>query len=240
MNRSNAPVPRYHVIKETLYFEIRSGLYKPGDCIPSEKELQDRFQVSRTTVRRAIKELADEGLLDPEPGRGTYVLSPKLSSSLRRLWGFHEEMSALGFTPSVETLSIETIEADKVMADRFGVAEGEALWRLRRLQKIDGEPMALLTVYLVVKYTPMLKALLESVSSIYQILTNSGIILASAEESLEAVVLRSKDARLLGVKSGYPGLLIERVSYDQQGRVVEYSVRICRGDRYRYTVTLKR
>lgn len=241
MNIPNAPVPRYHVLKETLRLEIQNGLYRPGECIPSEKELQERFQVSRTTVRRAIKELADEGLLDPQPGRWTFVRTPKLSSSLRRLWGFHEEMTTLGFQPSVETLSVDKIRADKILAAKLDVPEGARLWRLVRLQKIDDEPMALLTAYHVVSHVPALGQMLDVVSSsAYRILGNSGIVLAKAEEALEAILIKSDEAKLLAVKAGHPGLHIERISYDQLDRVVEYSTRICRGDRYRYTTSLSR
>jgi GntR family transcriptional regulator len=241
MELGNAPVPLYHVLKETLRLEIRSGLYKPGQLIPPEKELQDRFNVSRTTVRRAIRDLSDEGLLDPQPGRGTYVRSPKLSSVLQRLWGFHEEMAAKGLSPSVQTLSIEKITPDRSLAEKLRVDESEPVWRLVRLQSIDGEPMTLLTTYHLVAHVPGLKQMLESVSnSIYQVLANSGISLSRADEYLEATAIGPRDARLLGVRAGHPGLVIERISYDQRDRIVEYSMRICRGDRYRYAVSLTR
>jgi GntR family transcriptional regulator len=236
---NSGPLPRYHVLKESLRSEIQNGLYAPGSLIPSEKELQDRFLVSRTTVRRAIQDLVEEGVLDPQPGRGTYVRRPKLSSSLRRLWGFHEEMAALGFQPSVETLSAENIPADKVIAEKMRVAEGEPVWHLHRLQKIDGEPLALLHAYLVVSHVPALLQMLDKLSgSIYQTLRQSGVVLAGADEFLEAVLIQPLEAGYLCVKPGHAGLLIERVAYDQQDRVVEYSRRICRGDRYRYSTSL--
>jgi GntR family transcriptional regulator len=239
MNSSLVPIPRYHLLKETLRNEIKNNLYKQGELIPSEKELQERFKLSRTTIRRAIKELSDEGLLDPQPGRGTFVRKPKLSSSLRRLWGFHQEMSALGYVPSVETISAEQIAADKTIAGKFKVPEGEMVWKLIRLQKIDGQQMALLTAYHLVKHVPSLGQILTDANvSVYELLTQNGVFIAHAEESLEAITVSAKEGRILGVKSGYPALLIERLTYDRLDRIVEFSIRVCRADRYRYTSAL--
>src|SRR6478752_6396825 len=101
----NIPVPRYHQLKEILRERVRSGEWKPGDLIPSERELSETYHISRMTTRQAITDLVNEGVFYREQGRGTFVTRNKITQQLIRLTGFTEDIAARGQHPSTKTLS---------------------------------------------------------------------------------------------------------------------------------------
>src|SRR5919205_4653418 len=117
----SGPLPRYYQLKEIIREGIRSGAWPPGSLIPSERELCERYGISRMTARQSITELVNEGLLYREQGRGTFVGRPKIAQKLLRLTGFTEDMKAREQRPGARVLAAEMWPADAATAERLRV-----------------------------------------------------------------------------------------------------------------------
>ena len=139
----NSKVPWYHQVAETLRESLARGEWRPGDLMPSEQELQRRFEVSRVTIRQAMNLLVNEGLIFRQRGRGTFVAHPTIEQGLARIVSFTEDMARRGFTPGTEMLESELIPASPEIAARLDVMPGEELARIRRLRIADDEPMSI-------------------------------------------------------------------------------------------------
>lgn len=237
----HVPIPLYYQIKTRLLEAIENGQLKPGDRVPSERELTERFSVSRMTARQALTELESQGYLFRVQGKGTFVATPKLEQPLAGLTSFTEDMRRRGLEPGAEVLAAEEVSAGKKVAKLLGIAETAPIFRLERLRTAGGEPMALETSHVAVALCP---GLLESEfrnQSLYRILADRcGIRLVKATQSLEAVPATAYEAEILHVREGTPLLLMERVSQDGAGQPVEFVRSLYRGDRYRFTTELMR
>nr|PZN38214.1 MAG: phosphonate metabolism transcriptional regulator PhnF [Bacillota bacterium] len=235
-----APVPLYYQIMRWLLEQIEAGHLKAGDRIPSERELTEQFQVSRMTVRQALRELEAQGYLERVQGKGTYVSIPKVEQPLLALTSFTEDMHRRGMTPGSVLLRAGTIPAGRRCARALGISETEPVVRLERLRLADGKPMALEVTHLPADLCPgILDA--DLTGSLYQLLAERyGVVLARATQTLEAVSATGREARLLGVREGAPLLLMERITRDREGRAVEYVRSLYRGDRYRFSTEMLR
>jgi GntR family transcriptional regulator len=234
------PVPLYFQIKTQLLEAIERGQLKPGDRVPSERELTERYGVSRMTVRQALVELESQGYLHRVQGSGTFVNTPKLEQPLVALTSFTEEMYRRGLAPSSQLLSAQQVVPGRRAGQALAIPETEPVVRLERLRLASGQPMAVEVVHMPATLVPGLLDL-DLSSSLYTILKERyGFTLNRGMQSLEAVAARSSEAKVLGVKEGTPLLMLERVSRDQYGRQVEYTQSCYRGDRYRFTVELIR
>src|SRR5437588_11800459 len=121
----NSPLPRYFQLKEIMRERIRSGEWKPGELIPSERELSEKYGISRMTARQAITELVNEGLFYREQGKGTFVSRHKITQQLIRLTGFTEDIKARGQRPSTKVLIARMQPADEASSERLRIKQGQ-------------------------------------------------------------------------------------------------------------------
>jgi GntR family transcriptional regulator len=231
-------VPKYRQLQHVLE-EMIVGL-RPGEPIPPERELEQRFGVSRITVRQALHQLVLAGRLERVQGKGTFVARPKLEQVLA-LTSFSEEMIQRGMRPGSRMLGVRSVAAPADLADLLDCAVGQPLIELRRLRLADDEPMALETVYLSAERFPALLEADLTDRSLYSWLGERyGVELAHARQTIEATVLGPEEARLLEVPVGTPAFRLERVSYDRRDRPVESVRSLYRGDRYKLQARLER
>ena len=236
-----SPVPLYHQLRESLFEKIESGEWKPGDRIPTEDELCEMYQISKTTVRQALNALAIEGWLRRKQGRGTYVTEPRIEQGPIELTSFSEEMRRSGLRPASKILELKEIPATSKIAKELELGESESVFMIKRLRLANDEPMGIQTAYLSAALLPGL--LDEDLSgSLYQVLEEKyGIIPASAVEMHYATLLDGHEVELLGMSpSGSVGLVAERRAFSQDGRPIEFVSSVMRGDRYRISVRLVR
>jgi GntR family transcriptional regulator len=229
--------PKYSRLKERLLHLI--GSLPAGAPIQTERELCARYGVSRTTVRQALQELVHEGHLYRVQGKGTFVALPKLVQTLQ-LHGHTEEMEAQGLRPGSRLLSAENVPAPPKVAAFFGLAADAQVHKIVRLRLVDGEPMAIQTVFLdAARFGDVGRGLAESVS-LYRLLHDRyDVQLAGGEETIESTVAGRDEAALLETKIGAPLLLLSRRSWEAGGRPVEHAESLYRGDRYRVVVRLE-
>ena len=229
----NSKLPLYHQLYEILRGMILRREWEPGQMIPPEPVLCERYGVSRTTVRQVLDKLVQEGLICRQRGRGTFVARPTVEKAMVRIVSFTEDMRERGFEPSTEVLSSGVVPATEEIAQKLGIEPGEELALLERLRLAGGEPMAIEESYLVRGYCPgilqndfALKPLRQTLARDY------GIHLVRAKQVIRAVLATARQAQLLAIKPKAPLLFIERVSYSQHDVPVEFLRIYYRADRY--------
>lgn len=226
-------------MKVPKYFQVKNAIldlmadHSPGSPVPTERELAEHFSTSRTTVRQAIAELVAEGRLERTQGRGTFIAQPKLMH-VRQLTSFTQDLQALGRNPSSVVLAITREPANKEVAEHLSMQPGATVHRVERLRSVADEPIAHEIAYLPGPL-PRLRAELESRGSLYQTLREAyGIELTRVEDVVETALADPVGASLLGVDTGLPMLLVHRTAWDADGRPVEWTRSVFRGDRFRF------
>jgi GntR family transcriptional regulator len=237
----NSPVPRYHQLKEILRERIRSGEWKPGDLIPSERELSETYDISRMTARQAITDLVNEGVFYREQGRGTFVTQNKITQQLLHLTGFTEDIRARGQRPSTKVLAAGMLPAGETAAGQLRIAEDEPIFVLRRLRLADDEPLAIEVSMLNFKGCEQLAEEDFEHQSLYQLLESKyGIPLMEADQEIEAGLASDDEAKILNVALGSAVLHTRRTTFTDRNRPIEYAKSVYRGNKYTFHTHLKR
>jgi GntR family transcriptional regulator len=235
------PVPLYHQVKTSILRQIEAGHWRPGDRLPSEDELGERFHVSKITVRQALRELALIGYIRREQGRGTFVQRPPLLEGPRKLTSFSEEMRRQGVRASSQVLEQGVVPASADVASILGIAEDEPVFRLRRLRLADGDPMGVQTAYIPVCLAPRIEAHDFEIASLYEVLGEDyALVPATAHETHFAFAVGVDDAALLRLDIGAPVMGAELIARLPDGRALEYVRSVMRADRYRIVLDLVR
>jgi GntR family transcriptional regulator len=228
---------KYVTIRSKLLEEIRRQ--EPHAVLPTERDLADRYAVSRMTVRRAIRELVDEGLLYAVSGQGTFVSDPRISKRLE-LMSFSEEIRSRGLEPGSRIIDARETEAGEHVAEQLEIPPGNPVYEIVRVRLADELPMCLEWAYLPQRLFP---ELLEHdlSASLYEVLRlRYRVQISQAEQNLKAVSLSKIEADLLAVSARSPALRVARVLVDRRGRLIEYSVSLYRGDRYDFSLSVRR
>jgi GntR family transcriptional regulator len=229
--------PRYIDIGERLAAEV--SLMQPGDQLPKERELAERFAVSRMTVRQALSLLTDQGRVYSVRGHGTFVAEPVVSKDAT-LASFTEDMIARGLTPGSRLLSAGEVPAPGPIARALELPAGAPLFQIERLRLADDVPMCLETVHLPARLFPRLLEH-DLTGSLYSLLgSRFKTTVARAEQTFSAERLNKRQADLLGVPMGSPALVMRRIGVDTRGRLVEHGESIYRNDRYEFKLGITR
>ncbi|GCE19274.1 GntR family transcriptional regulator [Dictyobacter kobayashii] len=235
------PLPRYYQLKEIMREKIRLGEWKPGDLIPSERELGEQYGISRMTARQAITELVNEGLFYREQGKGTFVSRHKITQQLIHLTGFTEDIRARGQRPGTKVLAAKMCPADETTAERLRIKQGQPIFYLQRLRLADGEPLAVEISHLsFMGCERLLEEDLEQ-NSLYRLLeTRYGLPLVEAEQEIEAGLFDESSAQLLKVPVNSAALFTRRTTYTERDTPIEYARAMYCGNKYTYYTNLKR
>ena len=222
--------PKGEHIKDVLASLVLES--RDGSLLPSERVLAERFGVARMTVRGAINELEARGLVRRAPGRGTFVQHPTLTHS-EIFRSFSEDMRSRGMSPDSRSYRARMRPATHDVAVRLGITPAAAVHSIERVRTADGIPMALERTNLSADRFPNLLAVMNRHESLYEVLARAfGVRLASAEQTVAIARLSPAEAKRLEVPEYDPAFLIERVSVDNMGNVVEFGRSLYRGDRY--------
>lgn len=229
--------PIYHQLNNQLRQLIASGNSPVGSKFLTERQVCERFGVSRATANKALSNLVAEGILEFRKGVGTFVRGSGINYNLRALVSFTEEAIAAGKRPRTEVVEFTTIQAADVLDESpslLGVSGDAQLFYLERLRFADELPVILERRYIVARYCPDLTAA-DAAGSLYRVWTDRNRLdVEGADESLRAVNIRGTDARTLQVRDGAAGILIRSVGY-LAGHTPLWSERtLYRGDAYEF------
>jgi GntR family transcriptional regulator len=214
-------VALYVQVRETLREQIKSGVLKPGQRLPSEDELASQFGVSRMTVRQGISDLTDEGMLYRRRGSGTFVTQFHVERDHNKLTDFFETARAEGFKAEVRLLDREVIPARFMIAKALALQESEPVIHIQTLRLANDVAVTIYDEYVPYKLCPEL--LTEDLGSrpAWQILEQYGFTIKRAVQKVEARAADADVARLLNMEEDAPILFKNRVIYAEDGAPVE-------------------
>ncbi|GGH48518.1 GntR family transcriptional regulator [Microbacterium album] len=230
------PVPLYYQVSSRLEAAIRSGDIPAGARLENEIAIGHRLGLSRPTVRRAIQELVDKGLLVRRRGIGTQVVQGQVTRQVE-LTSLYEDLQNAHHEPTTRVIEREIMPAPDEVADRLGLASGSDVLYVRRQRSTDGVPVALLENYLPADFSDITREQLEE-RGLYQILRGRGVAIRVAKQRIGARREHGDEAQLLDVDRGSPLLTMERVAYDGSGHAVEFGRHCYRPDMYSFETTL--
>ena len=235
-----SPVPLHHQIKIAIMEGVEAGWLEPGAQLPRERDLAQSLGVSLAPVRQALADLTKEGYVERTRGRGSYVRDRKLVEKIQILGSFHQSVSRQGLEVDVKVLSSEMASPPHAVGAALGL-RGRDAWCLRRLARIDGEPLALLTAWLPPKYARGVSDRDLGTGSLYEALRQvHRIEMTAADNFVEVDRAGLEQAELLGLAPGSPVLRVIGITRNQHDRPVEYSDVLYRPERFRFAIESKR
>jgi GntR family transcriptional regulator len=233
----NSHIPIYLQIQSVLREQISAGELSPGDQIPSEVELANRWSVSRMTVRKAIEGLVAKGDLFRQPGKGTFVTKDVMSYGFSTMLSFSRTLKSRGYKVSTQVLRQEVIPGPQHICHKLNLNPGSEVLVIRRLRFVNEEPVAIHTSYFdqrvfsaLVNFDLVNGSLLDSMEQIY------GIHMASTKDTVRAGSSSTEVSALLGIKSGRPVLIMEGTAFDERGTPTRYTEAIYNGDMFELAV----
>jgi len=241
MNDTTTPAvplstPLYKEVKRQMMDGLTRGDWKPGEAIPSERRLSERYGISIGTVRKAIDELCAENILIRQQGRGTYVASHNRDRMLFYFFHVVPEAGPKAY-PDVRLLAFSRGKADKAEAERLAIAAGDGVLRIRNLLALAGEPIIIDDITVPIARFPGLaeKQFRARTSTIYNLYQEAfGVSVVKTSERLRATLADADAAALLDVAPGAPLLQIRRVAYTYHDDPVEYRVSRVNTERHEY------
>lgn len=232
-------LPLYYQLMEHILEQIERGELKEHERLPSERELCDQYDISRTTVRQTMQELEKEGYIYKKHGKGSFV-SPKVyNQSLVKFYSFTEEMRRNGKVPTSIVVSFVIEPCGVKIAKKMNIEPNEEIYKITRIRLANQEPMLYENSYVPVKrFAGLTKSELEE-TPMYDLFRNKyDTVITRAMETFKAVATRIEEAKQLNIEVGVPSIMLERITFEQS-TVIEYTVTIARGDKFSYTVELK-
>ncbi|WP_307808387.1 GntR family transcriptional regulator [Streptomyces oryzae] len=231
-----SPVPLYFQLSQQLESAIERGRLAPGSLLGNEIDLAGRLGLSRPTVRQAIQSLVDKGLLVRRRGIGTQVVHSQVKRPME-LSSLYDDLEAAGQRPATQVLRQDVEEATAEVAAALAVPEGTEVLLVERLRLAHGEPMAHMRNHLPADLISPKAAELET-TGLYRLLRGAGVTLHSARQTVGARVADAAEAQLLAEDEGAPLLTMQRTTYDDTGRAVEYGSHLYRASRYSFDFQL--
>ncbi len=240
MARDEIAKPLYQIVVESILDQVNSGQLGANQRLPSESELCQIYSVGRNTIRRAIGELVNDGVLRTVPGVGTFVVEARLEKTAEYLVGFSQEMQFLGKTVSSRVLDATIIPADPFLSRRLQIQLGAEVVFLNRVRLMDGEPTAIERSYLphelcpgILEYDFSTNSLYETLSTVYDKRPDHG------EQVIEASLATPEVSQLLGLTPPAVVFVFRRETRMASGQVVEYVDSELRADRFRFYTNLR-
>ena len=225
-------VPLYYQLKEEIKKKILNGTYKENDLIPSERELGEQFNLSSTTVRRALNDLVQERLLERKAGKGTFVRMGKVKRDLRKVLGFTANMQEMGLSPSTRVLSKKIIPANPFARQRLALEKGAMVVKINRLRLANDVPMMLETRYIRTDLCPGIEKR-DLSSSLWKVFENIyGHKPNRHTQNVTIAKFSGSQAALFGLAAGALAFLINGVTFVKDGLPIECEESLYRSDKY--------
>lgn len=231
--------PIYIIIYDKLKSAIKGGTYPPGSFLPTEQELETLYQVSRTTIRRAVKLLSDEGILSVRQGCGTMVMDIRTTQNYNQVTSVTESLRKRGYDVTTGSMMIDVIPASRDIAADLFIPEGTPVARIQRLQLADGRPVTLMENYIEYAKVPGIEQHSGHFVALYQFLEETyGLIIDATRDRISAKSADFLEARVLEIEPKTALLVIRRISYYQDKPVSIDHVRII-GSQYEAEISGK-
>ena len=232
----SGPIPLYFQIAGRIESAIRSGALPPGTRLENEVALGERLGLSRPTVRRAIQQLVDKGLLVRRRGIGTQVVQGSMTRKVE-LTSLYDDLATGHKQPTTSLLQYELVTPDARVAEELSVTGDDKVLHIRRVRLADGIPLGILENYLPPEFADISSADLEQYG-LYQILRARGVMMRVAHQQIGARAATVDESRLLEIAKHGAVLTMNRTAYSNAGRPVEFGHHCYRPDLYSFEITL--
>ena len=232
----SSPVPLYCQVAQQIEHAINEGGLAAGDRLDNEISLAKQFGLSRPTMRRAIQELVDKGLLVRRRGVGTQVVHGRISRPVA-LTSLYDDLTTGHQRPRTDVLANEVLQCTDEVAAVLAVRPGSNVLYLRRLRFTHDEPLAVMENYLPEDLIPLGERDLTR-HGLYQLMRSRGVHIRVAKQRIGARSGTDEECTLLGERHGSPVITIDRATHDDSGRAVEWGRHAYRSSQYSYEVTL--
>lgn len=226
--------PLYKQLMVRLKNDITAGVYPAGGRIPSEQVLCDAYGVSRVTVRKALLDLVQEGMLVRRQGKGTFVADERIQRDLHQITSFSDACRQMGHQPGSRLISVQMQEADADDVERLGVAPDSQVVCMCRLRLCDGEPVMLEINHFPEAFVPLMEQ--DMSGSLYAILRQMGAVPTSATHDISLGHATPMVSRHLATEQGEALLVLDELVLDQHGDPLHLSRQWIRGDRYTFRI----
>jgi GntR family transcriptional regulator len=247
----NLPLPKYHQIYLVLCEQLQEGKFEEG--LPGELALMKQFAVARVTVRHALQQMAEEGLIKREPGRGTRPIKRGAAVSVSsmgdltgmgaqqaRLTGLLENLVTMGLRTSVKVLSVQTLLAPKDIQDKLQLASIDLVQKAERVRHTREGPLSHITTWVPDTFAKGFGKRELAQKPILVLLEEAGVKVGRAEQTISARLADAEMARHLDVPVGSALLSVRRLIYDDQENPIQWLLGLYRPDRYEYQMQLSR
>ncbi len=241
MSEEKKNVPLYMEIYNELQRKISDSTYPTGSYLPPEIELQDKFNVSRITIRRALSDLEHDGYIKRIKGKGTVVLPKKKYSDLYQLTGFNEDAKRSGDVPTSIILKCEELPASVSVAAFLQIEPNEMVYYLKRLRLINGRISGIFETYISKRFPFTIDVnKFSDKTSLYDFYEEHNVHLGEASETIEAIMTTPTIKREMFLEDDEPIFYRERITYDISNTPIEYSKNYYKANGYKYVVRLHR
>lgn len=233
-----AKIPRYMDVYTDLKKHIRSGEYEVGDFLPTEGELEEKYEVSRTTVRKAVQSLIFEGYVNVQQGRGTQVVDFRSTQEMNCVTSITETLRNRGYDIAVKNVYIDIKQAKKTTASRLEILENSDIYHVQRVILADGVPTAIVENFIPVENARGIDIRAHEIASLYGFLESEyGHHIDSGKDIISAKSADFVESQLLDTKQNAALITIRRVTY-VAGRPLSYDKSTIRADKYQLELSL--
>ena len=232
----SGPIPLYFQIAQKIEKAVLDGTLPAGSRLENEVSLGDRLGLSRPTIRRAIQDLVDKGLLVRRRGIGTQVVHGQVTRGVD-LTSLYEDLTRSGKKPSTKMLTYKVVKADSKIAERLGVELGSDVLYLQRVRSADNVAVSIMENWLPADFTDITESELNE-HGLYQILRGRGVTIRVAKQRIGARKSSTAESEILNIDKNAALLTMDRTAYDNSGRAIEFGHHCYRPDLYSFEVTL--
>lgn len=231
-----AVTPLYKQLVEQIEDKILKGIYMPGEKLLTEKEMAKTYGVSIITVRNAISELINKGLVEHKQGKGTFVAKPKFTKDVRKLQSFTEMCVRMGVRPGGKMLENKIVTPDEKTAKLLGIEKDSQVIFISRVRFADEEPIAIENNYFSLKYAFLLGESFDNSSLFAFIKEKSAKVVATSEKRIGICRATAREAGILKISRGDPLLYIKSVAYTKENEPIYVGTQIFNGERFSFYV----
>ena len=232
--------PMYRQIADALREKINAGELKPGDALPTESSLQEAFNVSRVTVRQALKLLTEEQIVESIQGSGTYVKEERVNYDIYQLTGFYEKLADRNVDTHSEVSIFEVLKADAKLAEKLNLSHDDKVWHIKRVRFIKQKPVNLEETWMPLALFPDLTWEVMENSKYHYVEQIKKLVIDRSEQELVPIMPSEEAIAALSLDPAKP--ILEKVSrgFLKDGRVFEYSRNVFNTDDYKFTLVARR
>ncbi|EGS2005806.1 GntR family transcriptional regulator [Enterobacter quasiroggenkampii] len=232
--------PMYRQIADALREKISAGELKPGDALPTESSLQEAFNVSRVTVRQALKLLTEEQIVESIQGSGTYVKEERVNYDIYQLTGFYEKLADRNVDTHSEVSIFEVLKADAKLAEKLNLSHDDKIWHVKRVRFIKQKPVNLEETWMPLALFPDLTWEVMENSKYHYVEQIKKLVIDRSEQELVPIMPSEETIAALSLDPTKP--ILEKVSrgFLKDGRVFEYSRNVFNTDDYKFTLVARR